>query len=516
MNRRARFRQQKERVIPPALAGRRTARAARITGSAPAGRKVVKKALSALEIGGDLLVQFVGGEGAAEHLAVDEKGGGGIDVEFVRRARLGLLEGVEHLLIREAFVKRLLGEAGLLGDGKHGLERLLHHPILLLRKEGFDQREKFVVAGAARQHGGGGRERIEGKFPEDEAHLAGVDVFLLHLGVGGLVKMAAVRAGHRGVFDDGDRRVGLPLDLVAEGTRHQQVGHGHLPARGALSGRGPGRAPQVIAGAACGEDCDNRRGAEERMTARDGWVGFGILGHGPCYPRNGAGFRPVDRPSGSPKSISSKLAIFKRRMWQWQAALPRPPGHDCLMAAPNRPSAARRFSSVISERPAEMRSAASGSPGRSCGCSRRRSGACRSRSPPTACQPKKRFTRSRTTPERCWISIAVGPSTRSTSVPGSGVWRSAGRDHWIFSGSEWAAISAPTMSAQRLTSSVEAKPCLANASVSVLCRRSASGRGTDLPGLFMLQGSATSIGHDASRWDEAAKARVAARGPLRR
>src|SRR5262249_11189860 len=78
------------------------------------------------------------------------------------------------------------------------------------------------------------------------------------------------------------------------------------------------------------------------------------------------------------------------------------------------------------------------------------------------------------------------------------------------------AISAPTMSAQRVTSSLEAKPCLANASVSVLCRRSASGRGNDLPGLFMLQGSATSIGHDASRWDEATKARVAAPGPARR
>src|SRR5262249_38826134 len=83
-------------------------------------------------------------------------------------------------------------------------------------------------------------------------------------------------------------------------------------------------------------------------------------------------------------------------------------------------------------------------------------------------------------------------------------------------GSEWAAISAPTMSAQRVTSSVEAKPCLANASVSVLCKRSASGRGTDLPGLFMLRGSATSLRHDASRWDERAKARVAARRPARR
>src|SRR5262249_38564588 len=203
-------------------------------------------------------------------------------------------------------------------------------------------------------------------------------------------------------------------------------------------------------------------------------------------------------------------------MWQWQAALPRPSGHDCLMAAPSRPSAARRFSSVISERPAAMRSAASGSPARGGVCSRRRSGACRSRSPPTACQPKKGFTRSRTTPERCWISIAVGPSTRSTRVPGSGVWPPAPRDHWIFSGSEWAAISAPTMSAQRVTSSLEAKPCLANASVSVLCRRSASGRGNDLPGLFMLQGSATSIGHDSRGGVEATNARYAAPGPPRR
>jgi hypothetical protein len=43
--------------------------------------------------------------------------------------------------------------------------------------------------------------------------------------------MAAVRAGHRGVFDDGDGSIGLPLDLVAERTRHQQVGHRHFPGR---------------------------------------------------------------------------------------------------------------------------------------------------------------------------------------------------------------------------------------------------------------------------------------------
>ena len=49
----------------------------------------------------------------------------------------------------------------------------------------------------------------------------------------------------------------------------------------------------------------------------------------------------------------------------------------------------------------------------------RDSGACRSAIRPTACQPKKRLTRSRITADWCWISIAAGPSTRSTSVAGS-------------------------------------------------------------------------------------------------
>src|SRR2546430_12218070 len=38
----------------------------------------------------------------------------------------------------------------------------------------------------------------------------------------------------------------------------------------------------------------------------------------------------------------------------------------------------------------------------------------------TARQPKKRLTRSTTTGDRCWISIATGPSTRNTKVAGSG------------------------------------------------------------------------------------------------
>src|SRR5215472_11872940 len=77
-------------------------------------------------------------------------------------------------------------------------------------------------------------------------------------------------------------------------------------------------------------------------------------------------------------------------------------------------------------------------------------------------------------------------------------------------------MSAPTISAQRVTSSVETKPCLANAALSVWRRTSANGLGKDLPGLFMPQGSARSRGHDASSWSGAAKARVARRGGARR
>ena len=173
-------------------------------------------------------------------------------------------------------------------------------------------------------------------------------------------------------------------------------------------------------------------------------------------------------------------------MWQWQAARPMSTGRSRLFDG--RPQPGQRVAQIFVRDLGEAR----GDARRCFGVGRGRGLAglagqaalAAAAARPTACQPKKRFTRSSTTPERCWISIAVGPSTRSTRVPGSGVRPSAARGHWIFSGSEWAAISAPTISAQRVTSSVEAKPCLAKASLSVLCRRSASGRGYDLPGLF--------------------------------
>ena len=48
----------------------------------------------------------------------------------------------------------------------------------------------------------------------------------------------------------------------------------------------------------------------------------------------------------------------------------------------------------------------------------RDNGPWRSANRPTALQPKKRLTRSRITSEACWISSAIGPSTRSTKVAG--------------------------------------------------------------------------------------------------
>src|SRR5262249_15945215 len=217
-------------------------------------------------------------EGAAKYLAIDEKGRGGIDVELLRGARALFHDALLQLVIRKALIEGLLSKAGLLGDREHWLQRLLHHPVLLLREESVDQRKIFLLAGAAREHRSGESEWIKRKFPEDEAHLTGVDVFLLHLGVGGLVKMDAVGAGHGRVFDDGDRSIRLALDLIAKRTRHEQAGHGHFSAgaglrRGCICG-----APELKSNAARGKDRDERSCAHEHITAGGGGGGVALRG----------------------------------------------------------------------------------------------------------------------------------------------------------------------------------------------------------------------------------------------
>src|SRR6185437_14942885 len=136
---------------------------------------------------------------------------------------------------------------------------------------------------------------------------------------------------------------------------------------------------------------------------------------------------------------------------------------------------------------------------------------------PMACQPKNRFTRSRITADRCWISMAAGPSTRSTSVAGSGdaspepepIWRG----QLIFSGSLWAAISGPAMSAQRAMISAEAKPCALSASLKVAPSSSESGRGKLRAGLLIQGGLMPSSAHE--RTSEIARAEESRARPRR-
>src|SRR5262249_15151908 len=136
---------------------------------------------------------------------------------------------------------------------------------------------------------------------------------------------------------------------------------------------------------------------------------------------------------------------------------------------------------------------------------RKTSGAWRSAMREIARQPKKRLTRSTITPERCWISIATGPSTRSTRIAGSVASGSAPRAHWIFIGSAWAAISGPTISAQRVTSSVDAKPSRARVFDRQRPTRSPSRRACE-KGLFTETASATPR-HESIRRPQEPKAR---------
>src|SRR6266700_6608638 len=174
--------------------------------------KRVKKPLSGLEIGLDRLLDVLDREGAWELLAIDEEGRGGIDAELLRCPRTHVLDAIEELLILQALVEALLAQPSLLGDGKERLQRPLHHPIPLLGKQRLDHRVVALrrrlrdlrigrsradgLGRAARQHEACGGKLVEWEFAEDEANLAGVDVALLELRIGGLMEVGAMRAGH--------------------------------------------------------------------------------------------------------------------------------------------------------------------------------------------------------------------------------------------------------------------------------------------------------------------------------
>src|SRR5262245_40791457 len=141
---------------------RRAPRGRRAPPAGPPGlRRQAKKPLSALEIGLEFLLEALDRQGARHLLAVDENRRRRVDAELGGGPLARLFDVVEQLLIRQALLKSLLGEARLLGDLLERRQRLLDRPALLLAEQGLDHGEVFSVAGAARQHRAGGRERVE-------------------------------------------------------------------------------------------------------------------------------------------------------------------------------------------------------------------------------------------------------------------------------------------------------------------------------------------------------------------
>ena len=74
--------------------------------------------------------------------------------------------------------------------------------------------------------------------------------------------MGAVRAGHRGVFDDGDRRVVLAERAVAERRRNQKLSRGRALRGGGL------RLEQGL-DAADGDDDRDDAGANQQVPTCD-------------------------------------------------------------------------------------------------------------------------------------------------------------------------------------------------------------------------------------------------------
>src|SRR6185295_11690726 len=91
-----------------------------------------KKPLSALEIGVDRLGHVVDRKCAGMSRSIDEKCRRRLHLELLDGPLADAFDAVEHLLIREASIERLLGEARLLGDGEQRRDGLFDRPLPLL------------------------------------------------------------------------------------------------------------------------------------------------------------------------------------------------------------------------------------------------------------------------------------------------------------------------------------------------------------------------------------------------
>ena len=178
------------------------------------------------------------------HLAVDEQVG--VDstlYSLLPRSRIAD-DVVVELLIRQALLEALLREAGLLGDLLQHRERLAHRPFVLAVRTArrsapwpfSPPAQRASMEAATASSSSGNSRKMKRTLP--------VSMYLrLQRRIGRLVEGGAVRAGHRGVFDDRDRRIGLAEHEVGQRARPHQ-----LFARRAL-GEGDGGEPSKAAAA---------------------------------------------------------------------------------------------------------------------------------------------------------------------------------------------------------------------------------------------------------------------------
>ncbi|MND75632.1 hypothetical protein D3C80_672580 [compost metagenome] len=169
-------------------------------------------------------------------LPVNQEGRRGVDGEFIRATLHRSIDFIEKLLVRQAGFESLLCVTGNLDRLHQRVADILvgwSRPGALLLEQHGDHREILfrrcqlfrLLRVAACQHEGGGCDRIEREFADDELHLAAIDILRLDRVEGDVVEVCAMRAGHRHVFDDLDRGIGTAERHFRQGAGLQRCSH---------------------------------------------------------------------------------------------------------------------------------------------------------------------------------------------------------------------------------------------------------------------------------------------------
>src|ERR1017187_1970108 len=237
-----------------------------------------------------------------------------------------------------------------------------------------------------REHQRRARQIVEREIAQDVADLAGVDVALLKFRECSLLEMRAVRAGHRGIFDDGDRRLVFAQGQIGQRIRLHQVGGGHRFRQRIARERRQHRCAEHGGGERYGG------GALTEFTSGDVQLMLrGLLARAEwelassilqlwqwraALPRSRKGSLSLDGRTQAGERLAQVLVLDRRQAGGDTGGDLRirsdnggPPcqgpekAHFRLMAAPRRASAWRRSSSSIAGRLAAIRAATFGSSG---------------------------------------------------------------------------------------------------------------------------------------------------------